>query len=40
MHGSGVQKVVCKKCCIPEIDRLEFWTNVGMDKVEEVLRRK
>jgi hypothetical protein len=40
MYGSDIQKVVCKQCHIPENNRLEFWTNVGSDKVEEVLRRK
>jgi hypothetical protein len=40
MFGSDIQVVVCKECRIPENDQLEFWTNVGSDKVEEVLRRK
>jgi hypothetical protein len=40
MYGSDIQKVVCKQCHIPENNRLEFWTNVGSDKVEKVLRRK
>ena len=40
MFGSNIQKVVCKQCRIPENSQLEFWTNVGSDKVEEVLRRK
>ena len=39
-YGSGIQKIVCKECRIPENDRLEFWTNIGMDRVEEVMRRK
>ena len=38
MHGSGIQKIVCKECCIPENEQLKFWTNVGCDMVEEVLR--
>jgi hypothetical protein len=40
MYGSGIQKIVCKECCIPENEQLDFWTNVGRDMVEEVLRRK
>jgi hypothetical protein len=40
MFGSGIQKVVCKACRIPERDQLEFWTNVGRDKVQEVFKRK
>jgi hypothetical protein len=40
MFGSGIQKIVCKACRIPENDRLEFWTNVGSDKVQEVMKRK
>ena len=40
MYGSGIQKVVCKACRIPENEQLEFWSNVGRDMVEEVLRRK
>lgn len=40
MYGSGIQKIVCKACQIPVDEQLEFWTNVGRDMVEEVLRRK
>jgi hypothetical protein len=40
MFGSGIQKVVCKACRIPENEQLDFWTSVGCAKVEEVLRRK
>jgi hypothetical protein len=40
MFGSGIQKVVCKKCHIPVNEQLEFWTSRGSDKVEEVMRRK
>lgn len=40
IFGSGIQKVVCKACRIPEEERLEFWTNVGADKVQEVMKRK
>jgi len=40
MFGGNIQKVVCKQCHIPDNDQLEFWTNIGGDKVEEVLRRK
>ena len=40
MFGSSIQKVVCKACRIPEAERLDFWTSVGCDKVQEVLRRK
>ena len=40
MFGSDVQKVVCKSCGIPVEDQLDFWTNVGSDKVQEVMKRK
>jgi hypothetical protein len=40
MFGSGIQKVVCKACCIPGSDQLKFWTNVGSDKVQEMMKRK
>ena len=40
MFGSAIQKVVCTQCGVPESDRLEFWTNVGNDTVQKVLRRK
>jgi hypothetical protein len=40
MFGSGIQKIVCKACRIPGNDQLEFWTNVGSDKVQEVMKRK
>ncbi len=40
MFGSGIQKIVCKACCIPGNDQLEFWTSVGCDKVQEVMKRK
>jgi hypothetical protein len=40
MYGSGIQKIVCKECCIPVNEQLDFWTNVGRDMVENVLRRK
>lgn len=40
MRGSGIQKIVCEECHIPENEQLDFWTNVGRDVVEEVLRRK
>jgi hypothetical protein len=40
MFGSGIQKIVCKACCIPGNDQLEFWTNVGSDTVQEVMKRK
>ncbi len=40
MFGSGIQKIVCKACRIPGNDQLEFWTNVGSNKVQEVLKRK
>jgi hypothetical protein len=38
--GSGIQLVVCKECRIPEGEQLDFWSNVGLDMVEGVLRRK
>jgi hypothetical protein len=38
--GSDIQKVVCKACGIPENDQLEYWNDIGCDKVQEVLRRK
>ena len=40
IFGSAIQKVVCTQCGVPESDRLEFWTNVGNDTVQKVLRRK
>ena len=40
MFGSDIQKVVCKACRIPRNDQLEFWNNVGCDKVQEVMKRK
>ena len=40
MYGSGIQKIVCKECSIPENEQLKFWSNIGRDMVEEVLRRK
>jgi hypothetical protein len=40
MFGSDIQKVVCKACCIPGNDQLEFWNNTGCNKVQEVMRRK
>jgi hypothetical protein len=40
MYGSGIQKIVCKECQIPENERLDYWTNTGRGVVEEVLRRK
>ena len=40
MFGSAIQRVVCTQCGFPECDRLEFWTNVGDDTVQKVLRRK
>jgi hypothetical protein len=40
MFGGDIQKVVCKACHIPENDQLEFWNNIGCDKVQEVMRRK
>jgi hypothetical protein len=40
MFGSGMQKVVCKACRIPENKQLDFWTSVGCAKVQEVFRQK
>ena len=40
MFGSDIQKVVCKACRIPRNDQLEFWNNVGCDKVQEVMKTK
>ena len=40
MFGSDIQKVVCKTCGVPPGDQLQFWTNVGNDKVQEVMKRK
>ena len=40
MFGSSIQKVVCKACHVPEDDQLEFWTNVGSETVQKVLKRK
>jgi hypothetical protein len=40
MFGSGIQKIVFKACRIPGNDQLKFWTNVGSDKVQEVMKRK
>ena len=40
MYGSSIQKVVCKACGVPEDDSLEFWTNVGNETVQKVLKRK
>jgi hypothetical protein len=40
MFESDIQKVVCKACRIPEQDQLEFWSSVGRDKVQEVMKRK
>jgi hypothetical protein len=40
MFGSDIQKVVCKACRIPQQDQLEFWSSVGRDKVQEVMKRK
>jgi hypothetical protein len=39
-YGSGIQKIVCKACNIPETEDLEYWSNHGSDEVMEVLRRK
>jgi hypothetical protein len=40
MFGSSIQKVVCKACGVPPGDQLQFWTNVGNEKVKEVMKRK
>jgi hypothetical protein len=40
MFGSDIQKVLCKAYCIPGNGQLEFWNNVGCDKVQEVMKMK
>jgi hypothetical protein len=40
MFGSGIQKVVCKSCRVPENEQLEYWNTTGSEKVQEVMRRK
>ena len=40
MYGSSIQKVVCKAVGVPEDDSLEFWTNIGNETVQKVLKRK
>jgi hypothetical protein len=34
IFGSGIPKVVCRACRIPEEEQLEFWTNEGANKVQ------